>query len=149
MLKTRAWILLFALCLIDGCLLTAVAGIKPLWLELVEAPLAVASLGLGLNLARKILSPILRSKRRLSYDSNGTLIMLVCLFVMPLPLTLVLAYTNFVCPGQMVAVNGFFTAWRVAAGMTIVSAFLRLADYPISLRAIEQMFVEAYTPKER
>ena len=148
MLKTRAWILLFALCLIDGCLIQAVAGIKPLWLGFVMAPIAVISLGLGLDISRKILAPLLRGKRNSPYDSTGTIIMLVCLLVMPLPLTLVLAYANYVLPHQMLAVTDLFTAWRVAAGLTIVSAFLRLADYPISLRAVEQLFIDAYIRKE-
>ncbi|MBU6455509.1 MAG: hypothetical protein KGS72_27300 [Cyanobacteria bacterium REEB67] len=149
MYKFTAWILLSFLLFIDGTLLGAVAAIPSIATMIIMAPLTLLSLGLGLDMSREICTKIANKWPRIDREAMGTLIMIICLAIMPLPLTLVLASADILFPGHMGTIVSLFEAWRVAAGMTIVVAFLRLGDYPISLRSISRFFAKAYVEEDR
>ncbi len=149
MYKITAWIVPGVLLLIDGTIFGAAAAVPSVATMIIMAPFILLSLGLGLDICREIVAKIAKKWPKLDRESMGTLIMFICLAIMPLPLTLVLASANILFPGHLGTVVNLFEAWRTATGLTVFMAFLRLGDYPISLRSLSSYFVRAYAQEAR
>ena len=69
------------------------------------------------------------------------MIFIVCVIVMPIPMTLVLGAADLIAPGHVGPVVELFpSAWKVAGSMMFVHGFLRLCGMPVSCRGIYMRF---------